>query len=294
MLVVLFAYFLSKSHFKRAAFNGIILGGLISALLFFNFLASNIDTSLFITKGSYLVKDVFQYDDRNPFSIHVNSLSNLLMMCFFCSFWIYTKSSNRSYLIYSFVFLLVPTLMMTKGVILGLVLAFLIIGYEKLYRLYGRALIIVFILTGGLVFVFSLNYIHEFFSEFNINVSGRDNLYVGALRAFSDNFMGYGLDSQNTVLEQYTGINYPAHNFFLSVLLELGIFAFLFFLFVILGLFKHLINIEDKFSLAVFVAFFITGMFGNLLYFYKLHFFILCFTAYSGWLHVKKESTNCR
>ena len=131
-----------------------------------------------------------------------------------------------------------------------------------------------------------------FFNEYNITMSSRDSIYVSALYAISDNILGYGLDSQNSIIEKYSGINYPAHNFFLSVLLELGIIAFVLSVMVIILIFKKVINSYNTFALSVLIAFLFTGMFGNLLYFYKLHFFVIGFTYFSGWNYFEKKDIS--
>lgn len=291
LLVILYASFLAESDLKRDAFNGVIFGGLISFFIFLHFILNNLELTLFVAKGSYIVKDSFQYNDSNPFSIHVNSLSNLFMFCFFCSVWCYQNSGKYIYKFSSFLFLAGPILMFTKGVILGVGVFAIILAEKKIRRKFGKTYLIAFLLSIVLLAILltlSIENLFSLFTDYNITMSSRDSLYAGAISASFDNPLGYGFGSQNYIIEEYTGINYPAHNFFLSVLLELGLIALFFSLCFTIYFFLNVASKNHTYSLAVAVAFFITGMFGNLMYFYKLHFFIISFTLFTGWIHAKK------
>ncbi|HIF9305999.1 TPA: O-antigen ligase family protein [Photobacterium damselae] len=295
MLLVLFSYFLIKNKLIIPSFKGVILGGCISLFFFFSFVFKNVDFGLLIVKGSYLVKDAFQYSESDPFSIHVNSISNLYMFIFFCSLSLYLLSKKKIYLYMSFVFLLVPLLMITKGVLIGIMLFFLIIYNDCLKQKCGNKYFI--IVTISMIFILLSSFlfysnVERVFNEYNINMSSRDSIYISALHAISDNLLGYGLDSQNSIIYNYSGINYPAHNFFLSLALEQGIIAFIISISAIFIVLKKVISFSNVFGLGVLVAFLFTGMFGNLLYFYKLHFFAIGFTYFLGWNYFEEKNIS--
>ncbi|CNH18718.1 Uncharacterised protein [Yersinia kristensenii] len=276
LIILLFSMIYSNPVFLGSIYKGFIFGSSISLIIFLYYLAIHIDLSKFIDRGVYFTKDIFQYTDDTPFTVHVNTLGSFFLISFFLIFF---KSNTWIGKLTSFIFLLPSFLLIAKGDLVAIFVFFmcLYLGKSKVRRLYLYGFI-----SSCLVFFPVILSFYSSLREYRVYTSERDGIYLGAFYRIFENPFGYGLGSQNNIIYDAVGVNFPAHNIFLSIGLEFGWF-YLFFVmtFLFLCFFKSK-KIDNKNKL-VFICYLIIGLFGNAMYFYKYHTVALTISMLSLW-----------
>jgi len=252
--------------------KGIVIGTSISLLVFFVFFIMNVDVTKFSTRGVYFTKDIFQYNSYLPFSIHVNTLGSFFLIAFFI---VYEMKNKLSF--FSVIYLMPSIFLIGKGDIVAVSVFFALVLLSKIKN---KTFIISLVV---LIVMLSLPILYQEYltlSQYRVYSSGRNEIYFAALTEILSNPIGSGLGYQNNVLFNLTGINYPAHNIFLSLSLELGvIYALILLLMSMIWLLKSSSE-ECKY---IFICFLIIGLFGNAMYFYKYHTLALFFCFYGLW-----------
>lgn len=246
--------------------HGVASGGVLLAIILIGYIYLVLDFSVSdLIEDKLLYKDYFN-DNDSFLRIHINSVGGILCLAMYCNVLRFELSSKSRYLLYS-VILVVPSLMLfSKADILAWLSIAAIYTFRKHIVLASLCAVI-----GSVGLILAEN-IPEGFDPTRVT------LYSGALRAFFDNPLGYGLGSQIDVMYRFAGICYPAHNFLLSAALEAGIFGVLFFLILLVTLF---LSTKDAMTRCFIIAFIIIGSFGNVMYFYKYHFVFFAFVIFN-------------
>ncbi|WP_341864737.1 O-antigen ligase family protein, partial [Buttiauxella ferragutiae] len=162
-------------------------------------------------------------------------------------------------------------LLISKGDLVAMAFFF---GYIFFNKNKTRRLFLVFLTGVTLAFLPSLLMYYSSLQKYRLTSSDRDSIYTTALIRMLEQPFGYGLGSQNNVIFEGSGINFPAHNFFLSIGLEFGwLYLSLIVMFLAFWLIKSKVHISNK---LFFVSYLIIGFFGNAMYFYKYHTLALC------------------
>lgn len=282
ILIILMLSFIKDNKFYiRNIKNGIVCGTSISLLVFLVFFIMHLDLSKFSYRGVYFTKDIFQYSNYLPFSIHVNTLSSFFLISFFILFF---ELKKYNYL--CFLFLLPSFLLIGKGDIIAITAFFSILitaRFNNRLLFFTCALILLVVLTPHLYSEYQALY------QYRVYSSGRNELYTSALHEILNNPFGYGLGSQNNTLFSLTGINYPAHNIFLSLSLEFGLYYSLIMIFLLIYWFLMAVDKYDKYVLLSFLT---IGIFGNAMYFYKYHTLAIIFCLYGLWRISINENIN--
>ncbi|MDT7008627.1 hypothetical protein [Enterobacter cancerogenus] len=261
----------SSAYTLQYFFKGFLIAATISLIIFFLYYISKINFATFVSRGVYFAKDIFQYNEDLPFTVHVNTLGSFFLIAFFI-----IKSNFPRYGLYSYAFLAPAFLLISKGDIFAILVYFGYIFYKK--NNINALIIIIFF---SLIVVLSpwLYEIYLSLSEYKVYTSGRNELYGAAVKSIISNPFGYGLGMQNNVLFSMTGIDFPAHNIFLSIGIEFGVFYLVFsILFIIFGMYACTLN-----NRVIFFSFLIIGMFGNAMYFYKFHSLAIGLCVFGLW-----------
>lgn len=282
LLIVLFMSLIcNNKDFVGKLKWGILCGSLISLVVFMCFFIMHFDFSKFSYRGVYFTKDIFQYSKYLPFSIHVNTLSSFFLISFFLLYL-----NNKKYRYFSFLFILPSFLLIGKGDILAIVVFFTLLVLSKLKNKY------LFCACVAIIIILLSPYLYNEYqslSQYRVYTSGRNELYGTALQEILMNPFGYGLGSQNNILFAMTGINYPAHNVFLSLSIEFGVFYSLLLSFLMI---YWLVKSQDNINKYVFIAFLIIGLFGNAMYFYKYHTLAIFLSLFSLWRAAIDENSS--
>lgn len=287
LIITAITLLISNDISLKPLFNGIITGAAISLIVFLCFFYIHFDIAKFITRGVYFTKDIFQYLDYNPFTIHVNTLGSLFIIPFFI---IIFNDYSKKIKFLSPLFLLPSILLISKGDLVALLFffAYSFFNKNKVRRLF-------FVFLGGVVLALmpSLLMYYSSLQKYRLTSSDRDNIYHTAIVRFLEQPAGYGLGSQNNIIFSDSGINFPAHNFLLSTGLEFGwLYLLLVTVFFSMWLLKSNVKVANK---VIFTCYFIIGFFGNAMYFYKYHTLALClamfgaFTVHENMLHLKQK-----
>lgn len=261
-------------------YKGLLSGSSLSLILFLFYFFSHFDLTAFSSRGVYFTKDIFQYNEDSPFSIHVNTLGSLFLISFFILY--FNLKRNR---ILAYLFIIPSLLLISKGDMLA-VLAFL--GFKYFLKSQNK------IFMAALFFIIFLALSPKLYDEYlslaqyRLYPSGRDELYTGAFEGIIRNPLGYGLGSQSNILYNITGIDYPAHNFFLSIGIEFGVF---YLIYVIFSMSVWFFKFKGKTYKYVLITYLIIGFFGNAMYFYKFHALAIAITILGVWRASGNENT---
>lgn len=77
VLIVTFLMFIKHSTYSLKYFcRGFIFAASISLAVFIIYYLSKINLAMFVSRGVYFAKDIFQYNDDLPFTVHVNTLGS--------------------------------------------------------------------------------------------------------------------------------------------------------------------------------------------------------------------------
>ncbi len=271
LIVTLLMFIKGASITLKPFFKGYVLSASLSLLIFFSYYFSKVDLASFSSRGVYFAKDIFQYNDDLPFTVHVNTLGSFFLIAFFI-----IKSNYKRFDIFSYLFLIPSFLLISKGDILAILVYFAYVFYKK----NNLTSLLVILTSFFLVMVSPLLYdMYMGLAQYRVYTSGRDELYEGAISSILNNPMGYGLGMQNNVLWQVTGIDFPAHNIFLSIGLEWGmVYLVCSLIFLTLGVYAS--NPKNR---IIFLSFLIIGLFGNAMYFYKFHSLALALSLFGLW-----------
>lgn len=221
----LYTYGLKKTLFPlMASFFIILILSLmqITGIYEFNFYSENSDYLEFYNEismrdGVLAVTGIY---------LNQNILASVMMVSIYCFFIYYYLSKGwQSYLIIFLVFLSFFTLLLTmaRASIFSLLIGFFVFLFFSNLRVYIK---ILFLLFGFFVFIFFYN--SDYYDLFLTRVSDsglsyRDVIWSDALAYFEKNlFFGLGLGNY-TFFENYRF--YSTHNFYLFLLVSLGVFG---------------------------------------------------------------------
>lgn len=109
----------------------------------------------------------------------------------------------------------------------------------------------------------------------------KDNIFFGA------GIGNYILELKNKYPDQKSFSYQPVHNTYLLILSEIGIFGFLFFIFILLYLIKQNLRQKNSIGVAIIISIVIMMMFDH--WWWSLHFGVLFFWLIIGLLYNKKE-----
>ncbi|HIB6773685.1 TPA: O74 family O-antigen polymerase [Escherichia coli] len=259
LILILITFLKNTPHYLLSFFKGYVIAATLSLIIFFGYYVTHINISSFTMRGVYFAKDIFQYNDDLPFTVHVNTLGSFFLIAFFL-----LKYNFPKYQLLSYLFLLPSLLLISKGDMLAILTYFAYVFYKR------NNLNAFLSLIGLLILVLLMPYLYNVYlslSDYRVYASGRDELYGASLSSIIDNPFGYGLGMQNNILYSITGIDFPAHNILLSIGIELGLLYLFLLVAYIIG-WLLLGKVDYK---IIFISFLVIGMFGNAMYFYKFH-----------------------
>lgn len=261
-------------------FKGYVLAASVSLLIFLLYYLSKINLASFVSRGVYFAKDIFQYNDDIPFTVHVNTLGSFFLIAFFI-----IRCNFKKYNIFSYLFIVPSFLLISKGDMLAVLIFF---GFDFYRKSKFNALLLMIFLGVLLILSPMILEIYYNLAEYRVYTSGRDELYGAAIESIQINPLGYGLGMQNNILNSLTGIDFPAHNIFLSIGIELGI---PYLVFGILFFFVWWATGKSKIDKIIFLSFLIIGFFGNAMYFYKFHSLAIALSLFGLW-SISSESSK--
>lgn len=218
-----------------------------------------------------------------PYS-HPTFLSSFFLVgLLFCqSLYLRKKISKNMFFLY-FILSLVATTLLGSRIMLLMLFVFVL---YFLFFLNKEKQGVFFLLIISVIFVLGLVVFIEFID------SNRSRLWNISFKAISENIFGYGVDSSRVVLSDssfYLDGKYDtpptenhSHNQYITILLELGIIAFIVFCFII-GYLGYVMNkMSDKVFVSIYFLFFVLLFTESLfktatpLYFYT---FIFCISS---------------
>jgi hypothetical protein len=269
-LVVLMASFVGP--YRRDLVNGLLCGGAIVSMVFYYYFISNFKTDSLLL-SLYAVKDYFMYVNDGIYSVHINTIMAIVMASFIFSFERYQYEKKRSYLFLMLFFIAILFVSVSKNAVLAIIFSFSIFYYVQVRSL--TKVIVMSLMVLSLIPI--TTFVIKNIDTLELIASNRFEIYSTSFDLIVDDpFSSAGLGMQTKALSEATGLNYPAHNAILSIGLEFGFFYALFFLTALILLLSKTKGIYS----ILFLAFMFTGMFSNLLYFYKYHFFMLAIAWY--------------
>ena len=264
-LLVVFASY--TVEYRRNLVSGFLIGGVMTSLIFYYNLIFLVDhTSILVSL--YAVKDYYTYINTDVFSIHINTVMVIVMACFILSFARYQSEAKARYILLMLFFIMVLILSVAKNALLSMCISFCFLYVLRSKAWVKSSSLYILALSAIPLYVFISNNL----DEIRIIASNRFEIYSSAIKLIIENpFGNVGLGMQSTAINSVVGLNYPAHNALLSVGLEFGFFYAVSFFWILILLFIK----TNRIYSVLFLAFILTGMLSNLLYFYKYHFLML-------------------
>ncbi|MEG0057364.1 MULTISPECIES: O-antigen ligase family protein [Hafnia] len=282
LIILLISWMQSQRKFVDALFSGILLGSFVSLIVFLCYFFAHVNVSMFLSRGVYFTKDIFQYTDNIPFTVHVNTLGSFFLISFFI---IYFKSTSWHGKLASFLFVVPSFLLIAKGDLVAISFFFMVLYFSHSS---SRRLILCVLTLLCIAFSPAIFSLYHSLNQYRVYTSERDEIYISAFKSILENPLGYGLGSQNNVIFNASGINFPAHNIFLSLGLEFGwLYLLCFIVFICIWLFRSKVEAKNK---LVFICYLLIGLFGNAMYFYKYHTIVLAISMFSLWGRASYES----
>ncbi len=220
--------------------------------------------------GKTIMRAFSLFSDPHMFSFYLGLILPFLIV------WLCLKKSKLLVIGYWILFIGL-CFSFTRGAYLACFASFLVLIF-LLFKYLNNKKIALLLLFSLLIFIIPLTPISDrFYSTFNLSEGsnqGRLEMWQEAGQTGLRNFwQGVGLGNYSLVVKTDFGYRNPvtAHNLYLDIFSEMGFFALIIWLFLILGTIGHLFEKLKQVSLER--KYFLTGLIGSLTYFFVHSFF---------------------